>query len=136
MRPSFLYHLEYVKVHLYPIVLVTTLAFNLNCVCFLPCFLGSYFLDVLVPPFSLFLCRMSLGHHPRAKCGRSCPGGSPLPPTVTSALQSLAGDPVLQQYNSGLPVVMLLSRKASWPLALTDNFPCLAATSIKTSTYC
>lgn len=53
--PPFLYHLEYAKVHLYPIVLVTTLPINLNRVCFLPCFLGSYFLDILAPPCSLFL---------------------------------------------------------------------------------
>lgn len=90
------------------------------------CFLGSYFLDVLVPRLVFFLCRTSLGHHARAKCVRSCPGVSPLPSTVTSALQSLPAHPVLQQY-SGLPIVMLLSRKTSRPLALTDNLPHLAA---------
>lgn len=32
---TLLYHLEYVKVRLYPIVFGTTVLFNLNCVCFL-----------------------------------------------------------------------------------------------------
>lgn len=99
----------------------TALEFKL---CLFP---GSCFLDVLVPPCSLFLCRTSLRHHPRAKRGRPCPGVSPLPSTVASAVQLLAGDTILCQYNSGLPIVVLLSRKASWPLALTDNLPRLAA---------